>query len=47
MCLCSLQALQHREAALQQHLSQLQKTLQDKAQEQLQQARAHALEKQV
>jgi hypothetical protein len=42
-----LQALQCKEAALQQQLLQLQKALQDKAAELQQQARAHALQKQV
>jgi hypothetical protein len=41
------QAVRRNEAALQQQLSQLQTVLQDKAQEQQQQTRAHALEKQV
>lgn len=42
-----LQALQRKEAALQQQLAQLQKTLQDKAQELQQQSHAHGLQKQV
>jgi hypothetical protein len=42
-----MQALRRNEAALQQQLSQLQTVLQDKAQEQQQQIRAHAIEKQV
>jgi hypothetical protein len=41
------QAVRRNEAALQQQLSQLQTVLQDKAQEQQQQTRVHALEKQV
>jgi hypothetical protein len=42
-----LQALQHKEAALQQQLAQLQKALQDKTEEVQQQSHAHGLQKQV